>query len=396
VSVVCGNCGAVLDAQDPDARLIARYEQERLTPPIPLGTRGKLGTETFEVIGYVVRRSVGDDVFSWAEYLLHSPTLGFRWLVEYHGHWTLTRAAPGVPTIHGRRATYLGETYAHFATATAEVAAVVGELPWQARVGERVVVDDWIRPPKILSSERSSEETTWSTGEYVDGAALWKAFGLPGAPPERLGVGGNQPSPYAGRGAVFAQLMLGFIAAAVLIYLLFLMLAQQRLVLDWSGEFRTPSPESTTVVSDPFDVTGRTSNLRVDISTTVANNWVYFNLVLVNDVTGVAKSFGREVGLYSGRDSDGYWSEGSNWDRVYLPSVPAGTYVLVVEPEGPPQHIGWRVQLTRDVPRPLWLWLAVGLLVLPPLFAWLRKLSFEQRRWREGDHAPSGAGTDDD
>src|SRR5436305_1138227 len=130
--------------------------------------------------------------------------------------------APGVPTIRGRRATYLAETYAHFSTATAEVAAVVGELPWQARVGERAVVEDWIRPPKILSSERTAEETTWSSGEYVDGAAVWTAFGLPGAPPARLGVGATQPSPYAGRGAVVGQLMLGFIAAAVLIHLVFL------------------------------------------------------------------------------------------------------------------------------------------------------------------------------
>ena len=74
---MCGNCGAVLDAQDPDARLIARYEQKRVTPPIPLGTRGKLGGDTWEVIGYVVRRTVGDEVFAWSEYLLHSPTPTF-------------------------------------------------------------------------------------------------------------------------------------------------------------------------------------------------------------------------------------------------------------------------------------------------------------------------------
>ena len=393
---MCGNCGAVLDAQDPDARLIARYEQKRVTPPIPLGTRGKLGGDTWEVIGYVVRRTVGDEVFAWSEYLLHSPTLGFRWLVEYHGYWTLAKAAPGVPTIRGRRATYLGETYAHFSTATAEVAAVVGELPWQARVGERAVVEDWIRPPKILSSERTAEETTWSSGEYVDGAAVWTAFCLPGAPPARLGVGATQPSPYAGRGAVVGQLMLGFIAAAVLIHLVFLIAAQQRLVLDLSGEYRAGAAESPVVVSDTFDVTGRTSNLRVDVSTTVANNWVYFNLSLVNDVTGVARSFGREVGFYSGRDSDGYWSEGSNWDRLYLPSVESGTYVLVVEPEGPSQHIGWRVQLTRDVPRPLWLWLALGLLAVPPLLLWFRKLAFEQRRWSESDHSSSGSSGSDD
>ena len=68
---------AISAAEDPDARLIARYEQKRVTPPIPLGTRGKLGGDTWEVIGYVVRRTVADEVFAWSEYLLHSPTPTF-------------------------------------------------------------------------------------------------------------------------------------------------------------------------------------------------------------------------------------------------------------------------------------------------------------------------------
>ena len=67
-----------------------------------------------------------------------------------------------------------------------------------------------------------------------------------------------------------------------------------------------------------------------------------------------------------------------------------------MEPEGPPQHIGWRVQLTRDVPRPLWLWLALGLLAVPPLLLWFRKLAFEQRRWSESDHSSSGSCGGDD
>ena len=41
--MACGNCGAVLDAADPDHQLIAQYEANRVTPGIPLGTRGKFG-----------------------------------------------------------------------------------------------------------------------------------------------------------------------------------------------------------------------------------------------------------------------------------------------------------------------------------------------------------------
>ena len=43
--------------------------------------------------------------------------------------------------------------------------------------------------------------------------------------------------------------------------------------------------------------------------------------------------------------------------------------------------------------RPLWLWLAIAALIVPPvIFVW-RRVAFENRRWSESDHASSG---DDD
>jgi hypothetical protein len=383
----------VLDASDPDHRLIAQYEANRVTPLIPLGTRGTLDGQTWEVIGYLVREVV-DEPFTWCEYLLHNPLHGQRWLVEYHGHWTLTRLASGVPRAKKSVVTYQDVTYRHFQSARAQVRAVVGEFPWTPRVGERARVEDYVAPPRMLSVERNPQETTWSTAEYVDGGVVWKAFGLPGRPPERIGVGACQPSPYAAAGRPMFLLLASFLALAVLVHLLFAIFSQQRLVADVNGDYRPGTSEAALVVSEPFPIGGRTSNVMVEISTNVANSWAYFNLTLVNEDTGLAKSFGREVGYYAGRDSDGAWSEGANWDRAYLPAVVSGSYVLLVEPEGP-YAVSWRVRLTRDVPRPLWLWLALGALVIPPaLFLW-RKLAFESRRWSESDHS-AGSGSDDD
>jgi hypothetical protein len=388
--VACGNCGAVLDATDPDHQLIAQYEAHRVAPPIPLGTRGQLAGETYEVIGYLERRVV-NEVYTWSEYLLHNPLHGQRWLTEYHGHWMLTRAASGVPKLKAKLARYQDVDYRHFQTAKAELVAVVGEFPWTPRVGDTTVVEDYIAPPRMLSAERTQQEVTWSTAEYVDGDVVWKAFGRPGRPPARLGVGAAQPSPYAGAGRTMLLLLASFIALAVLIQLLFAIFAQQRLVSDIDGEYRPGAPDTAMVISEPFSVSGRTSNVMVEISTNVANTWAYFTLTLVNEDTGVAKTFGREVGLYSGRDSDGAWSEGASWDRTYLPAVASGSYVLLVEPEGP-YAVHWRVRLTRDVPRPLWLWLSVTALFVPPVIFLVLRGTFENRRWSESDY---GGGDDD-
>jgi len=361
-------------------------------PAIPLGTRGRLGGEPFEVIGYL-QRQVVDEPFTWSEYLLHNPVHGMRWLVEYHGHWVLSRAASGVPKSTKGSVTYQEVAYRHFQTAKAKIVAVSGEFPWAPRVDERAVVEDYVAPPKILSSERNAQEITWSTGEYIEGGAVWKAFALPGSPPRRIGVGAAQPSPYAGAGRPMFLLFCSFLALAVLVHLVFAIVSQQRLVADINAEYKPGTADGAMVISEPFSLSGRTSNVMVEISTNAANAWVYFTVTLVNEDTGVAKTFGREVGLYTGRDSDGAWSEGANWDRAYLPSVPSGSYVLMVEPEGP-HAIHWRVRLTRDVPRPLWLWLALGALLVPPaIFLW-RRAAFENQRWSESDHAASSSSDD--
>jgi hypothetical protein len=391
--VACPACGAVLDAQDPDYRVIARYEaQTPVKPKIPLGTRGRLKGAPWEVIGYQVRATVIDDLtYSWFEYLLHNPTSGFRWLVESNGHWVLAKAAGGTPTLDSEKfAVYLGEHYHHFQSARARVTHVVGEFPWVVRVGDSSVVEDYVKPPLILSSERTPQETTWSAGEYMEGEAVWKAFGLPGLPPERLGVGAAQPSPYAPRSRTIGVLCLGFLATALLVQVLFLMLAQQKVVLDAAWEYDPRVAATASVESEPFMVGGRTSNLVVEISSTLEQSWAYFTLTLVNEDTGASRTFGREVAYFFGRDSDGSWSEGAPWDRVWLPGVPAGRYLLLVEPESP-RAVNYRVRLTRDVPRALWMWLAMGTLSVPPLIFWWRQWRFEYRRWQESDH-PMGRG----
>jgi hypothetical protein len=393
--IACRACGALLDAQHPDHRLLERYEaRPTVEPIIPLGTRGALKAETWEVIGYLARQTKNDGVtYTWFEHLLYNPAGGFRWLVESGGHWMLAKTTAGLPEPAGDRAVrYLGDRYRHFQTATAEITAVVGELPWRAKVGDRAVVEDYVHPPLMLSCERAAEETTWSIAEYVDGDVVWKAFGRPGQPPAPTGVGAAQPSPYATQSRTMLLLLGVFLGLAVLIHLAFLLFAQQRLVLDAAWQYHPRAPATASVESAPFVLSGRTSNLMVEISSTLSQSWTYFTLTLVDEDTGASRIFGREVSYYFGRDSDGAWTEGAPWDRAWLPSVPAGRYVLLIEPEGP-GPVNYRVRLTRDVPRPLWLWVAVGLLVTPPLVFWWRQWRFEQRRWEESDHPRSGGGS---
>lgn len=398
VVVACPSCGVVLDADHPDVTVIAAHEQRtKVTPLLPLGTRGKIKGDPYEVIGFLVRETViAGETFRWSEYLLYNPALGYRWLTEYAGHWTLTKTASGAPKVRDKTVSYLNATYRHFQTATAKVAYVIGEFPWRVSVGEKANVEDYVDPPNILSHEKTASETTWSIGEYVEGRRVWEAFALPGNPPARSGVGAAQPSPFAADTRSVWLLLVTFVSAAILVHLAFAVFSQRRVVYAGHHEYRRGAPAA--VVTAPFELTGRRSNVVVHIDTHLRNAWAHFNLALVNVDTGAALDFGREVAYYTGHDSDGSWSEGSASDTVYLPSVVSGRYYLLIEPQTQLGSLPYAVTLRRDVPRPLYLLLALGLLLVPPLVFWYRRHRFEYRRWSESDHPIASLkwDTDDD
>jgi len=115
------------------------------------------------------------------------------------------------------------------------------------------------------------------------------------------------------------------------------------------------------------------------------NNWMYLNMALINDDTGTAYDFGREIEYYYGTDSDGAWTEGSRSDEAVLPRIPAGRYYLRIEPEGtvPTQ---FSVQVYRDVPRWWPFFITIGALLLMPLAVLWKDRKFEYDRWSESDH----------
>ena len=404
VSVVCENCLSVLDAKDPNLAVLQQFQaRERIKPLIPLGTRGKLRGDPYEAIGFQVRTiTVEGTPYSWSEYLLFNPYKGFRYLTKYQGHWndvTVLRTLPEVNT-GGRRPVALlqGETYRHFQTAEAETTYVLGEFPWQVRVGEKANVMDFVSPPRMLSRETTGSETVWSLGEYVAGAQVWQAFALPGRPPSPVGVFENQPSPFGGGVKRIWSLAFLFALGLLAVAIFFAVFDRQEEVFRNSYTYAQRAGQEASFVTSVFELKGRTSNVELAVHTDLANNWAYFNFALINADSGEAFDFGREVSYYNGTDSDGAWTEGGPSDSALMPSVPSGRYYLRVEPEMDPAAYAMRYEIAvrRDVPAASFFWIAALLLFVPPIFATVRSLAFEQKRWSESDYAPASSGGGDD
>ena len=406
-TVACASCAAVLDARDPNLRILREAARRRGPAPlIPLGTRGEWRGAAYDVIGFQERAiGAGGVSYAWREYLLFNPYRGFRYLTEYDGHWNdvvpvpaLPEPAPGVrPSVR-----YRGATFRHFQTARAETTWVLGEFPWEARAGDAVTAKDYVAPPYVMSAEEDRDETTWSLGEYVDGAAVWEAFGLPGRPPAPRGVYANQPSPHGRSGSLWplAALLLSLLFAATVARY---STARDAVVFE-QGYAYTPGSAAvddaggpTAFVTPSFDLPpgrfGGAANVEVDTEASLDDNWMAVDYALVDEETGRSYDLARDVSYYSGRDpEDGSrWTEGGRRDRARIGPVPAGRYFLRAEPSGGEARPGagpvrWTVTVRRDVPSPALPLLAALALLVPPVVGLARSAAFEVRRWAESDY----------
>ncbi len=404
-TVVCASCHSILDAKDPNLSILQQFEIKTsdIRPLIPLGSRGKLRGTDYEVIGFQRRSTQVDGItYYWHEYVLFNPYKGIRYLSEYNGHWNDISICKTLPVADFSGANYLGETYKHFQSAEADTDFVLGEFPWQVRVGEKAAVTDYVHPPRVLSSEKLDKEVAWSIGEYMYGREIWDSFKLPGDPPEPIGVYENQPSPAAtnvtGVWVAFGACVIFLLALMAV----FDMRAKKQPVLHETYQYnRADSKSEASFVTDIFELTGHTSTVEVKTYAPVSNHWIYLNYALINQDSGQAWDFGREVSYYSGYDSDGSWSEGKRNDAVVIPSVPPGHYYLRIEPEVDPAlpSIPYTVDVTHDVPVFGIYGIAFVALLAPVVIISLRAYTFERSRWSESDHPPmqltSGSGDDE-
>ena len=404
----CASCGAVLDTANNKVQLVKKA-QEAMSYPlrVPLGAKGKFAAEKFggekfggkefsaiewEVIGHMRRAS--DAGFSWSEYLLFNAQAGYVWLSESDGHWSLATASTRAPKVLGLSAYHKGNNFDHFQHYLAEVQHVLGEFYWKVQAGDIVEVDDYIAPPQLLSREKTSNEVSWSLGDYVTPAEVQEAFKLKTALAAPTGVAPNQPSPHIAANAVLWKRFALFAAIAFALQLWFALTTNTVLKETFAISPRIESSKTT----EPFVIKGN-GPLVLQNTADVNNSWAGFNYTLVNPASGKVWRAEQQLEHYAGTEDGESWSEGSRNGHVLFADVPAGTYQLQVEGEidkDAQNAVGAHLRLERGHASWLnWVILQV-LLLLVPLWGWWRAKAFETTRWADSDHPRSGGDDDDD
>jgi len=387
VMVACGACQTQLDVSRPDIQIIGKYREKVAELDIPLGTRGTLRGQMFEVIGAMQRSVAG---YTWEEYLLFNPYIGFRWLVSDNGHWNLGRMVRENLSISASGVLeYQGRTFTKFQTGEPTVEWVVGEFYWRVAAGDKVRSSDYIAPPYMLSLEKAADEYTWTQLEYLEPSEVEAAFRI--SAPIRYTVGANQPNPAAhGMGKVM-RIALAALALAIVFQVITAVRAHSNAMNVGTYTFDKSKPAEQVygpfTFDEPFSLNELTAQAGVD------NSWVELDCTLVNTVTGETREFGNAFSYYHGSDSDGAWSEGGTPDTSLVTSIPAGTYNLVVEGASGDDH-DQRIQqsvslsMKRDVVPWQNFWLVVLAIVAYPAYLAFRRYSFEKQRWSESDFSP--------
>ena len=213
--VTCPFCSSLLDVEQGNLKYLSSLGTKKVRPLIAIGSEGKLAGIGYTVVGFVRRAVRFDKEYTWDEYLLYAPGVGFRWLVHSDCHWSFVEPlAAGDVGHRASEVVYNRRHFRHFQRAWAEVKYVLGEMYWKLKIGEVVLADDFVAPPQMISIERTPapghgpsgrinadnewmgakfNEEIYSLGTYVPHADIEKGFGVANLPRGWV-IAPNQPA----------------------------------------------------------------------------------------------------------------------------------------------------------------------------------------------------------
>jgi hypothetical protein len=178
----CPYCGAVSDIIE--RKVISQQERLLEAPTIPIGSRGLFDGVEYLCLAYIKRSSLFEgERYTWEEFLLFAPAVGYRWLVddpETGWSWA-TATSPADITLQNspNAVRYADRRYERRNDNEARVDYVLGEVYWKCAVGETVHVTDYACDKTVLTREFTPGEVNWTFSAPMAWPVIAQGFGLP-------------------------------------------------------------------------------------------------------------------------------------------------------------------------------------------------------------------------
>lgn len=414
VSQICGYCSTELDTVE-GYRILSKFaDMPRPETPLKIGDSGKILDVDHQIIGILGwREEANGRIWDWTDHLIYSPTHGYSWLTLENGRLFLTRrwrqgTEPGwmgevqVETSGNRpQARVAGEVYPYYETSKARIVFAEGEFTWRPHIGDSATTVTMLGKEAMLSFTETGTEREVERTVLPSQTALWQSFGcaaMPVHPLVRHPLDTVAEPPNEGFLIAAAA---GFTGLCLLLSVVFAGMSGHQILpptrlsvaqLPVELPLEVDQAERLTVV-----------NFRGDLND---NSWAWLEVTVSDPEDQPMFQIGRELGLYSGHDSDGSWTEDSQGSQLRFRPPEPGRYTLEIDlPERgigdsampmppPPLTVSARAGAASAFPT---LGLA-GLFALIGGGLFLRRSLREKGRWSGSDweDESTGSGEDDD
>lgn len=400
INVVCGSCHSQIDTNSPELEYLKSAQKLRKVKPcIRIGSRGTFSGKVYQCIGFMQKK---DGSYYWREYLLYNPYVGFKWLVEVDGHWSIHKRFYINPN-HRKSSSfnYKGRNFHLFNNGSSEIDYIEGEFYWRAKRGDSAYVQDYISPPYMISFERTDSETNCSFGKYIEKAKIAEIFKISEASlPMSLGIGAIEPSWSTEKIKEISKPLMTALTAIFVITILRVMFANSDVIFDHHFNHRHqrgPEKGKNEIKSPTFEIKKNNSNLEITLKSDASQSWFYLDALLVNEQTGRGFPFHLNSEYYYGFAGGSGWTSGCKTDRKLQFNVPAGTYFLSMKPQAGTwrssrDQTNFRVILKSDIVLFRNLLVSLIALFLFPIFILFKNRTREHQRWSNSDYSGPAAG----
>ncbi len=386
-SIACGHCGTVTDFSATETKIIAKIDEAHRNMNLKLqpGAKGRFEGKDFEIVGAMQREVVGSGMSSrWTEYLLYNFKEGYRFLVEYNGHWNYARVEKKAPRVipNQQPTTSLGtRLFKLHSTYSSVVVGALGEFYWRVKAGETAVVHDFVCNEYLLSQETTDNERSWSQSEYRTPQQIQEAFAssLKNKLSEPTGVYANQPSPFKDGFKshliwFFLFALIGLVVHVVFSWFSGTKLFEQALVIQEKAATTFPTFKITEPGKKTLDVRIRDGNV-----------WAEIDVAMVSSSTGIVARWDNLRLINPDEDEP---SDTRTRHELSVPDVSMGEYYFVVEGDMEPATATPLISLEFKQGGSssfLNYLITLALLAIFPFIAWWRHRSFETKRWEDSD-----------
>jgi len=389
--VVCRSCGSTLELEEAEAKVVGQNRGKEPDFTFKVGDPITIEGISYEVMGRLFYIEEDEGIqYPSMEYVLYEPDLGYLWLSEEDGHFTISRPIHGTahfpPIGVPKQNVRVGvEVFQFFEWGNNYLRWVDGALPWTATHGELTRYKHAIKPPEYVDQEITGRESELFRGRYVSHDEMTAAAPADVNLPEPQGVYSCQPyvKPESLKGLSYVGLVFLLLNLALFIYSV--VGEKAKTVLTETIPFSRYSKEH---ITKSFVVEEDNTVLRLKGRAPLSNSWLALDFAVMDSQDRVLSEFYDEASYYHGRDSEGYWTEGSQSFSENFMIREAGDYRLLVHGQGGAGYQGparkEKVVLTieSDVTISWYFIFPIILSLLIVLSAPFHRWLFETRRWR--------------